>query len=76
MNIDNQVFSSDFKWSKRLKSLALVEGTHLTEELKNQIKIAIANLIPDNITDLDSIFIDVKLNPIRSLAFSIERMID
>lgn len=76
LNIDNQVFSSDFKWSKRLKSLALVEGTHLTEELKNQIKIAIANLIPDNITDLDSIFVDVKLNPIRSLAFSIERMID
>ena len=75
LNIDNQVFSSGFKWSKRLKSLAS-EGTLLTEELKNQIKIAIANLIPDNITDLDSIFIEAKLNPIRSLAFSIERMID
>ena len=76
LNIDNQVFSSGFKWSKRLKSLASAEGTLLTEELKNQIKIAIANLIPDNITDLDSIFIEAKLNPIRSLAFSIERMID
>lgn len=76
LNIDNQVFSTSFKWSKRLKSLASAEGTLLTEELKNQIKIAIANLIPDNITDLDSIFIEAKLNPIRSLAFSIERMID
>ena len=76
MSVDNSAFSRDCKWSKRLKSLALAEGVHLTEDYEAQIKIAIANLIPNDITDFDSIFIDVKLDPIRSLALGIEQMLN
>ena len=76
MSIENRAFSSNCKWSKRLKSLALAEGVHLTDDYETQIKIAIANLIPNDITDFDSIFIDAKLNPIKSLAFCIEQMLN
>ena len=76
LNTDNSAFRGNKKWSKRLKSLSMVEGTNLTSSMENNIKLAIAELIPDNISDFDDIFFVPKLNPIKSLISSIERMLE
>jgi hypothetical protein len=76
LNTDNSAFRGNKKWSKRLKSLSMVEGTNLTSSMENNIKLKIAELIPDNISDFDDIFFVPKLNPIKSLISSIERMLE
>jgi hypothetical protein len=76
LNIESSAFRGNKKWSEKLKSLAISAGTDLTDSLKNEIKVAIAESIPSNINSIDDIFIKERLHVVESIVTAVEQMLE
>ena len=76
LNIESSAFRGNKKWSEKLKSLANSAGTDLTDSLKNEIKVAIAESIPSNINSINDIFIKERLHVVESIVTAVEQMLE
>ena len=75
VNINCSQFRGSAKWSDRMRQTFLSQGARWTETIEGKVKIAVAQCIPDIISNIDDVVIPQKSGFLTGLAATAERMI-
>lgn len=75
-NIKTDDFNSMKKWSDQLKLLFIKEGKPWNDNLEEEVKEIVSNIVCKNIRDGNDIFIDIRKKPIESFLHNIENMLE
>lgn len=73
VNINSSTFNGNEIWSERMKKTFLSQGARWTDEIKQKVKLAVAESIPDDIT---GVLIEQKSGFLTGVVASLERLLD
>ena len=75
VNIDCSKFKGKGKWSDRMQQTFLSQASRWTETVEANVKLAVAQCVPDTIDNIDRVVIPQKSNFLIGFAEAIERLI-
>lgn len=75
VNIDCAEFRGNAKWSERMKQAFLSQGTRWTDTVESKVKMSVANGIPDQISEINTVIIPQKSGFLKGIAAAIDRLI-
>lgn len=75
-NINTPLFRSNKKWSDRIRDIRLFQGGRWTESIEKQIKLAVADAIPETTSNIEDIVIMQKAGFLKGCVEALERMIE
>ena len=75
VNINCSQFRGNAKWSDRMRQTFLSQGARWTDVIEAKIKLAVAQCVPDTISNIDDVVISQKSGFLTGLAAAAERMI-
>lgn len=76
ININVSQFRGNKKWSDRVKDVRLSQGGRWTETVEKNIKLAVANAVPEKINNIADIIIIQKSGFLTGVVEALERMLD
>lgn len=75
VNINCSEFRSNAKWSERMRQTFLSQGARWTDTVESKVKYAVAQSIPDVVSNIDDVIIRHKSGFIMGVTDLLERMI-
>lgn len=75
VNINCAEFRGNAKWSERMKQAFLSQGTRWTDTVESKVKMSVANGIPDQISEINTVIIPQKSGFLKGIAAAIDRLI-
>lgn len=75
-NINSPLFKSNKKWSDRIKDVRLSQGGRWTDSIEKQIKLAVADAIPETTLNIEDIVIMQKAGFLKGCVEALERMLE
>ena len=75
VNINCAEFRGNAKWSERMKEAFLSQGTRWTDTVESKVKMAVANGIPDQISEINDVVIPQKSGFLEGIAAAMDRLI-
>ena len=75
VNIDCSKFKGKGKWSDGMQQTFLSQASRWTETVEANVKLAVAQCVPDTIDNIDRVVIPQKSNFLIGFAEAIERLI-
>ena len=75
VNINCTQFRGNAKWSERMKQAFLSQGSRWTDTIESKVKLSVAQCIPDQIGEINSVVIPQKSGFLTGLAVAIDRLI-
>ncbi|MHB8064343.1 MAG: ATP-dependent nuclease [Ruminiclostridium sp.] len=75
-NINTTLFRSNKKWSDRVKDVRMSQGGRWTDSIEKQIKLAVADAIPETISNIEDIVIMQKAGFLNGCVEALERMLE
>ena len=75
VNINCTQFRGNAKWSERMKQAFLSQGSRWTDTIERKVKLSVAQCIPDQIGEINSVVIPQKSGFLTGLAAAIDRLI-
>lgn len=76
IDIKVKEFKNNKKWSERIRDVRLSQGGRWNDSIEQSIKMAIAEAIPTEISDISDVLIQQKSGFIYSLITSLEQMLE
>lgn len=76
ININVPQFKGDKKWSDRVRQVRLSQGGRWTETVEKSIKLAVADSIPEKISNIEDVLIMQKSGFLIGVVEALERMVD
>lgn len=75
VNISVKDFKTNQKWSQRMKQVFSNQGSMWNDKIKEEVKMLIANSIPETISNIDDVLIAQKSGFIKGLVSAVENML-
>ncbi len=75
VDVNCSQFRGNAKWSERMKQVFLSQGSRWTEIVESNVKMSVAQCIPDHISEINDVIIPQKSGFLTGLSAAIERLI-
>lgn len=75
VSINCSQFRGNAKWSDRMRQCFLSQGSRWTDTIESKVKLSVAEVIPDPISNINDVVIPQKTGFLTGLAEAVERMI-